>query len=85
MERYGTLQPPCPCLHLYPQSLPFSLPAIHTTSQDSHFFFLIGKKSILYKKRKVPLSTLVVYRENTYLEIEKRVRKSEKEIYKGWT
>jgi hypothetical protein len=49
------------------------------------FIFLIGKKSILYKKRKAPLSTLVVYRENTYLEIEKRVRKSEKEIYKGWT
>jgi hypothetical protein len=49
------------------------------------FFFLIGKKSILYKKRKAPLCTLVVYMETTYLEIEKRVRKSEKEIYKGWT
>jgi len=52
---------------------------------ECNFFFFIGKKSILYKKRKAPLCTLVVYMETTYLEIEKRVRKSEKEIYKGWT
>jgi hypothetical protein len=49
---------------------------------EGNNFFLLGKKSILYKKRKAPLSTLVVYRENTYLEVGKRVRKLEKEIYK---
>jgi hypothetical protein len=68
-----------------------TLPVLAFVPTESPFFFACnsyhqsGKKSILYKKRKVPLSTLVVYRENTYLEIEKRVRKSEKEIYKGWT
>jgi hypothetical protein len=29
------------------------------------FFFLIGKRSILLEKRKAPLSTLEVYKENT--------------------
>jgi hypothetical protein len=48
---------------------------IQTYNKDN-FFFLIGKRSILLKKCKAPLSTLEVYRENTYLEIEKRVTKT---------
>jgi hypothetical protein len=51
----------------------------------SLFFFLISKRIILLTRRKAHLSTLGVYRENTYVEREKRVRKLGREKDKGCT
>jgi len=46
---------------------------------------LISKRIILLTRRKAHLSTLGVYREKTYVEREKRVRKLGREKDKGCT